>query len=229
MRRRLVIILLAVVGLLAGCEYGDPGTATQTPSNSYGLIGFTADVEHPGDSFSVAGDWATTVISAPASNQGGNTRIGFIVDSADLDWNETCATWHSHTGQIDQPGHVLHFNGRYAITVTQNIYALARNVINVHLWDLAQPATAGRFTLLTQWTPPAAANEWPLRSCARAYGSTIRHKIWPTSQPEPPWGDACCTSITTVTYAGPGRAGWFAGHLQPGGAMVYDDLYLHAI
>lgn len=219
-------ILLAIVTILigAGCYYGDPGIVTS--DTSYGLIGITADGDYPADSFAVAGDAAFIVVHAPSTNGGGNTRAGFTIEGPDTYVNSSCATWQGHTGPIDQPGAILHFNGTEFISVTQNIYAGARHVINVHHWNLTVPANADRFTLLAQYTPPsmAAPEQWPWRMCAEAFGPTVSFKVWPLTMPEPAYGDPCCGASLPVEYHADGRPGWFAGHLSPGGAMAFSDL-----
>lgn len=228
MKYILSIFLSALLSV--ACYFGDPGIATQSPPNDYDLIGLTADNVYPTDSLNVSGDWSRTVISAPTTNQGGNTRIGFVANSTQVfDWNETCATWTSHTGPIDQPGHVLRFDGTRAVTVTQNIYGGTRNVMNIHTWDLAKPASSGRFTLVAQFTPPSMTHGWPLRSCARAHGETVEFKVWPTTWTEPSWGDTCCYGTTNIENLQGGRPGWFAGHVFAGGQLIYENLYLHAI
>lgn len=224
MSRHRLALTLAVLLTVAGCYYGDPGIATS--DTDYGLIGATADTDHPGDSYAIAGDATFTVVHAPSTNGGGNTRAGFTIEGPDTYVNTSCATWQGHTGPLDQPGAILHFNGTEFISVTQNIYAGARFAMNVHHWDLSKPANAGRFELLAQYTPPsmAAPEAWPWRMCAQAFGPTISFKVWPLTMPEPSYWDPCCSASLPVEYHADGRPGWFAGHLEPGGAMAFTDL-----
>lgn len=226
------LLSVLITGILSvACYYGDPAIVTQSPDNSYDLVGLTADDKHPTDFLHVSGTPTRTTVSAPSTNLGGNTRIGFVHSSSETyDWNETCMTWMSHTGPIDQPGHVLRFDGTRAVTITQNIYAGVRSIANVHTWDLTKPSSNGdRFALVAQFTPPSLTLDWPLRSCGRAHGTTIEFKVWPVEWPEPAWGDMCCYGATTIENLQGGRPGWYAGHIFPGGELIYEDLYLHAI
>lgn len=225
MRRRL-IPLAVVLALAASCYYGDPG-ATADPDTTWGLIGLTGDGT---DTINVHGDLSHVDITAPASNKGGNTRIGWIVDGVDTTVNETCATFDSHTGDAAQPGLVVHFDGGHAYTATQNIWG-TRQQINVHLWDLAIPTGApGRFTLVYHFTPPGIGDGtvWPLRMCARAVGPFMDVKMWPTGQREPGYGDPEFSGGLLIGAPQAGRAGWYAGHVEPGGHMGYSDLWERA-
>jgi hypothetical protein len=215
------LALIAVAVIVAGCYYGDPG-ATADPGVPWSLIGFT---QAGNDTMHVSGDTNAVTVTAPASNREANTRIGWVVDQGPFERNEVCATWQSHSGSIDQPGLVVHFDGTHAITVTQNIWMADRSAINVHAWDLSKPVDNGRFTLLKSVHLDGIGDGqgWPLRACARAVGPFLDFKVWPAGWWPPDYGDPAFSSGSLIIDQ-PGSAGWYAGHVAPGGSMRYTDL-----
>lgn len=210
-------LLVVLVLVAASCYYGDPGIVTS--DGSYGLIGLTAD---GGDAYHVTG---SAVVSSPPSNHGGNTRVGFVVEHDPNAYTEACATWDEHTGPNDQPGVLLAFDGTTALTYTQNIWMGDRRVINLHRWDLSATVDSGqRFSQLGSFTPPVVSDpSWPLRICAHAWLGVVEFKVWHAGQPEPAYGDSCCGAVT-LTPTPAGKAGWYTGHLQPGGHLTMSDL-----
>lgn len=217
---RLAVLFALLV--LAGCYYGDPG-ATADPDVGWSLIGLTPDA---GDTLNVSGDLQAVHVTAARPNRGANTRIGWVVDGDNFEVNTVCATWLSRSGPIAQPGLVVHFDGTHAITVTQNIWMGARSGINFHAWDLSAPLESGhRFTWIGSFNPPGIGDGygWPLRACARAAGPFLDAKIWPAALPEPEWGDPQYSGGSLIIDQ-PGRAGWYAGHIEPGGDLTMVDL-----
>lgn len=216
-----LVTALVVVALAAGCYYGDTGAATADEGAPWSLVGFSRS---GADTLHVSGDASRATITAPATNAEANTRIGWLVDDGDYATNLVCATWASHSGAIDQPGLVVHFDGTRGYTVTQNIYG-GRQTINVHYWDLSEPE-ATRYHLLLSFQPSGIGDGtgWPLRACARAAGPFLDAKVWPANRTEPAWGDAAYGAGLLIGAPRAGRGGWYGGHLGAGGRMMMTDL-----
>lgn len=189
---------------------------------------FQADTLTPDgtDRYALTGDRALAIVTAPITNAGGNTRVVFAAGSPpDATDHAVCATWIA-APRLSQPGLMARWDGTRGVSVTRNVWGGVATVFNVHWWDLNAP---DRFTLLASFPlagvghpgPPAPL---PWRACASATGPTFRFKVWPLSAPEPPDGDPCCGGTVNVSWFGPGRPGWYAGHLQPGDSLVATDL-----
>jgi hypothetical protein len=214
MKTRSILVVVALVAMTS-CYYGTSGAASQGTPDNWSLIGLTND---PGDMLNVKGDLQRVDITT-GENTGVNTRIAWIVDEGNFEHNEVCATWDSHTGRIDQPGLVVHFDGTHAFTMTQNIWAMDRSVINFHAWDLSKPDAP--FTQVGSFRPSNIGDgfTWPIRACLRADGPFLDGKVWPADSPEPEYGDPVASGGTLITDT-PGRAGWYAGHVANGETMT---------
>ena len=190
------------------------------------------------DVYNLSRDAAAVTASAPASNTGGNSRLGFWrapdQDSAD---QQTCATWTQAPDGLQQQGAVLRarsIQGRTtAITVTHNIYFGAWWVFNVHVMDSAAAAPfhqIGTFDLrevfAPGWPDVLQAPPYPWRLCARVVGNVVSFVVWPTSDPKPAWNDARYGGSVTLPagWSAPGDAGWYIGHLEPGKSSGFGDL-----
>jgi len=77
------------------------------------------------------------------------------------------------------------------------------------------------------FAPGGGYRPLPWRVCTRMIGTTLGFKIWfPAVMSEPAWNDPAYTRTATVPAAWivPGKAGWYAGHLPPGGRARYTGL-----
>ncbi len=175
-------------------------------------------------------------ITAPATNTDGNLRVVYhpegVTPTVDA---ETCATWIDNQGIEAQQGAALRIRtdgagNTQAITVTKNLYGAYVWQFNVHLWtsgpspveDLIAKFSLGKALIL----PRGGLYPLPWRMCARASGTTIDLKVWPTSRPEPVWGDRRYSASVTVPadWVYRGSAGWYIGHLQPGHHATFTEL-----
>lgn len=178
------------------------------------------------DAYSLALGPRTVRGSAPATNDGGNLRMVWWPSRAPASVDsESCLTWTRRDSVLAQPGVALRVRrdgGRSrAITVTNNITFGARWAWNTHIWESGRPFRQIGATYLTQafGDHPTELPPLPWRLCARAIGSTVELKAWPTSRTsEPAWGDARYGGSVALPpgWVFPGRSGWYLGHLHPG-------------
>lgn len=184
------------------------------------------------DTYSLTASGGIVTLAAPTTNQGGDTRAVFYpTGQTPLADEQSCATWSS--GLVVQQGVTLRLrtvNGvTRAVTVTKNIFDYSFWVFNVHVWDTSTPS---RFTLLAQFDLSSVfiqsgmlvALPWDV--CARVVGNTLTFEAWVDGQPPPAWGDTTHGGSVTLPAAWnyPGYAGWYVGHLQPGGSATYTNL-----
>jgi len=232
-RRWLAAPALALaLGACAVAPPGAPEARLDAPrtSSAHVLLALTRD---PGDVTDLVESGDTVVLDAPATNRSINSRSVYhrldAVPSTDV---QACATV-SHSGLPVQEGialRVVAAGGRTtAITVTKNIWAGSPWFYNVHLWDTAQPMPLQQVASFDM----SAAIGWPLpfattgpRLCARAIGDRIELKVWPAGSAEPAWNDPVAARAVAVdaAWVHEGRAGWYIGHLPPGGWARATDL-----
>jgi hypothetical protein len=225
-----VRILLAFAALTLGAAACEPVTAPA--SSPYQLIALTPDGS---DSLTVYGDQGSTVVHAPPTNTGGNSRAAWTVTGAPATTDQTaCATWDASSHGFAQEGILLRWDGQRGITVTKNVYGSVFTVVNVHTWDLAHPeapftqvGTGFPVPAITQ--PDGTVVPLPWRMCARATAGIVDFKVWPTAMAEPSWVDPCCTGAVIVPLTAAGKPGWFAGHVQPGHVLAYRNLTTEAL
>lgn len=217
-----LLALVALVVAATACE--PPPPVAVSPDGTWEAVTLTADGT---DGYVVAGDAAFTTITAPMANKSGNTRIALVARTAPTADQQVCATVAGATGSGYQQGLMLRWDGTRGITITKNVWGGLYTTVNVHTWDTTAQAP---FTLVSQhnltalgWPNPEAT-PLPWRMCASATGRVVRFKVWPLPGPEPGDDDPCCGGVTTVDLDGPGRPGWYAGHLQPGHTLAYADL-----
>jgi hypothetical protein len=180
------------------------------------------------------------VVSAPGSNQAGGMRIVVTPNDngpATVD-EETCGTWAGATGhQVRQEGAALRIatsgGVTRGITVTKAVWADEFWRFNVHTWNTAIPDTAtsspalwiATFDLGGTFGRGPGLRRFPWRMCARAIGDIVSFVVWPVGEQQPSWDDARYGGAVRLP-AGEvraGRAGWYAGHLQPGSSVAYAD------
>lgn len=117
-----------------------------------------------------------------------------------------------------------------AITITKNIFGTFGWEFNVHLW-ISGPTRVqelvGKFNFYKSFiSSEGGLYPLPWRMCARTLGTTVDLKVWPTSRPEPAWGDPRYSGSVTVPrrWVYPGFAGWYIGHLQPGHHATFTEM-----
>lgn len=221
---RLGVALAGLALITGGCVHPDLDAGVLTP-----------DTNHPDDYYVIDLDEQSGVITtaAPATNTGGNLRMAFWrrADPASLD-QQSCATWAERDpSSIQQQGAALRIRrdgGRTrAITITQNIWAGARWVFNVHVMDSAPPGGGGAtFTFVDSAEVSLPPDDTPLALCARVIGDQVDFLVWPAGAARPAWGTPGAGGSATLPagWAEPGIPGLYIGHLVSGERVGFADL-----
>ena len=104
----------------------------------------------------------------------------------------------------------------------QNVLYGAVWQFNVLTWDnQASPTMSprGAVNLEPIFRPGGTVADLPWKVCAKVSGRTVTLKAWRGDEAEPAWGDASHGGSVTLPagwdYAG--KAGWYLGHIPPGG------------
>ena len=186
------------------------------------------------DRFSiVASGSADATITSPMTNRDSNLREVFWEDGApNVADAGACATWQSASTSLLQQGIALRASsgvgGTRSILVTKNVFLGGTWVFNIDVWDTATSGLAvlKSVDLRDVFEPTGQLEPLPWRMCARARGDIVDFKVWPTAQPEPPWGDPRFGGFTQLPpeWLTPGKAGWYIGHLPTGAFATYRDM-----
>jgi hypothetical protein len=180
------------------------------------------------------------VVSAAPANEAGAMRIVVTPNDggAEVLDEETCGTWAGATGHpYRQEGAALRIatagGVTRGITVTKAVWADEFWRFNVHTWNTAVPTTEtsspaswiASFDLSPTFGWGASLRPFPWRMCARAVGDVVSFVVWPLGQDRPSWDDPRHGGAVRLPdgEVRPGRAGWYAGHLQPGASLAYTD------
>jgi hypothetical protein len=171
-----------------------------------------------------------TVSVTSAATTGANNREFFWgsqgITEADT---EACATFTGNeSATYYQPGIALRItnSSNQAVTVTENVWEGIRNVFNFHTWNMATPGVYALFAQRTISALPVAPATWPLHMCARITGTTMQFVVWTQAMTQPAWDNPTWGGQATLPASAPaaGRAGFYAGHVEPGTSMTYSDL-----
>jgi hypothetical protein len=197
------------------------------PSLQAGLLTSEAD-----DDYAVTVEGDVTVVAAPATNVGANSRVAFWeAGTAAVADQLSCVAWTEGDHTVQQ-GVALRIRAEAerttAITVTKNIWAGVFFDVNVHVMDSSADSPHRMIHGMTlgevlAWRGEPAPGPWHL--CARVEGDHLSFKAWPADESEPPWMDGRHGG-GVVLPAGWDRAGvpgWYAGHVGPGGSITYTD------
>jgi hypothetical protein len=170
--------------------------------------------------------------AAPRTNTGGNHRAVFWPEaSPPVTDGQSCATW---TAQSDprrvQQGAALRIAtdeaGRTrAVTVTKNIWFGITWTFNFHVWDTSRHPPGAQIGNVDMGAV-VGGQPLPWHLCARTVGRTLEMKVWTGTEPEPRWGDRSHGGAVTLPdeWVYPGKAGWYIGHLAPGGFADFSNL-----
>jgi hypothetical protein len=190
------------------------------------------------DTYEVQASAGAIRVVAPPTNvsgpDGSDTRSVLWPTAAPTSTNQqSCVSWTgaSHAGM--QQGLALRVRSSadrfQAIVVAKNVWYGAAWQMNVYTWDTGRRpyfGVHGAVPLQEAYASAGPAPEAPWRVCARVDLDQVRIKGWWTSEPEPAWDDPAHTGAVRLpldwVYAG--TAGWYAGHVEPGGWMQLGEL-----
>ena len=231
---RVAVAALAIVVLTAATRQTVPvRTYDATHPSVLNAHYLTRDA---GDAFAVRPGPGAFRVDGPTTNRGTNTRMLLWPYQTPMSVDQqVCSTWTDQRGISTQQGVALRIrrdvDGRFrAITVMKNITWGANWGFNVLTWDSADPAgfrVRGAVLLPgVFYRRPPVVDPLPWRLCARVEGNLVTVKAWRIGEPEPAWGDRTHGAALAIdpawTYAG--KAGFYIGHLQPGGTAGFSQL-----
>ncbi|HWJ97280.1 MAG TPA: hypothetical protein VNQ33_03915 [Acidimicrobiales bacterium] len=172
-------------------------------------------------------------VNAPRTNkgtpQGSTTRIAIWPPATKMTTDQqSCATWKDDQGAWAQEGLALRIRidgSRFrAIVVAKNIVYGANWQLNVYTWDSGRTpyfTTHGAVSLRTPFASGDVPQPLPWKVCARAEGRIVTIKGWRLDESEPGWSNPQHTGTVTLPseWVFAGKAGWYAGHIDPGGTI----------
>lgn len=235
-RRAGLVGIVAVVGLIASaCTSPVFGTAA-------GPIRHGSLYSDSGNQYTLAVDGSTVTATPPSPSDPSIREVVWRTNTPYYADQQACTTWSttaaSQGGEPVQPGLAMRIaptgsdgKGIKAITVTENVWASAAWVFNVHVWDATRSGSpfslVGQFDLWDlvvtstvdengdvqlAWVPP------PWHVCARTLDDQFTFKLWTGSNPEPAWDDPTHVFTTTLPdgWDYPGYSGGYIGHLHQG-------------
>ena len=225
------IILVSAVALVAtACQRTEVVLydASKTPNLAFHYISRDGH-----DTYSLKLGPGAVRINAPSTNQatpqGSATRIAIWPPATKMVTDQqSCASWTDSRGKWAQQGIALRIRidgSRFrAIVVGKNIVYGASWQMNVYTWDSARSPyfqTHGAVSLRTPFAAGDAPRPLPWKVCARVEGRTVTIKGWRKDESERTWSDPQHTGRVTLPseWVFAGKAGWYAGHVQPGGTI----------
>jgi hypothetical protein len=221
-RGRALAGAVAVTIALGACNSIEPldpsleaGFLTRDKNDDYGIAVVNGDA----------------ISSAPATNEGGNTRIAFWpAGSPQTSDHQSCTSWveGDHAAQQGVTLRSRLTAGRMtAITVTKNVWFFGYWIFNVHVMDSGnaeQPFTqVASFNVSGAVLREGGPAPGPWRLCARVVGNAVSLKVWAADEAEPAWMDGVHGGgvLLPAGWDTPGAGGWYVGHLAPGTSTTY--------
>ena len=148
-------------------------------------------------------------------------------------YQQSCATWTGSHGEWVQQGLALRVriegDRLRTVVVAKNIVHGASWQLNVYTWDSDRSPylqVHGAVQLRTPFAHRDKPRPLPWRVCARVEGPVVTVKGWRAAEPEPAWDDPEHTGqvLLPEEWSFAGRAGWYAGHIPPGGVVGMGDV-----
>ncbi len=186
-----------------------------------------------GDRYTLKVGTGAARTDAPRTNratpQGSSTRAVIWPPSTKaVTDQQSCATWKDAHGAWVQQGIALRVRidgSRFrTIVVAKNIVYGANWQMNVYTWDSGRSPyfkTHGAVSLRAPFESGNRPRPLPWKVCARAEGRVVRVKGWRADESEPGWNSPDHSGSVTLPaeWVFAGKAGWYAGHIPPGGTM----------
>jgi hypothetical protein len=227
---RLTIVVASVALVATACQRTEVALYDWTKAPNLAQHYISRDGS---DRYTMAVGSGAVRVDAPRSNvatpEGSSTRIAIwppgtpaVVDQ------QSCATWTDSTGKWVQQGIALRVRidgSRFrSIVVAKNIVYGASWQFNVYTWDSGRSpyfVVHGAVSLRAPFARGEVPRPLPWRVCARAEGRVVTVKGWRPDEAEPGWSNPTHTGRVTLpaTWVYAGKAGWYAGHVQPGGTV----------
>jgi hypothetical protein len=233
----LATLVLGLAALMA--PTASAATWTVLPPSQYKVItpdgADLYDVQQSGTTYAMRAPGLGDYVYPP--NTGSNLReVYWPAGTGDTTSSQVCAKWYSQSSASTQEGlafHVVNYADGHmtGITVTKNVIYGVYWVFNVHTWDTtggnyAAPAPIAQFDMGSVVTANGAFKAFPWSICGRLVNNQLQVKVWvPADGAEPAWTDT--THVGTVAipaaFQGPGKSGFYIGHLPPGGTALYTN------
>jgi len=227
---RIFIVASAVALVATACQRTEVVLydASKTPNLAFHYI--TRDGS---DRYDLKVGTGALRVNAPRTNkatpEGSATRIAIWPPATKLSTDQqSCATWKDDRGPWVQEGIALRIrldgNRFRAIVVAKNTVYGANWQMNVYTWDSGRSPYFQGHGAVSLRTPFASGNTprpLPWKVCARVEGRTLTVKGWRPDEAEPGWSNPQHTGRVTLPSAWvfAGKAGWYAGHVDPGGTI----------
>lgn len=177
-------------------------------------------------------------VSAPSTNEatenGSGTRsVIWPPSTKAVRDQQSCATWTDANGPWMQQGLALRVridgDRLRTIVVAKNIVYGAEWQLNVYTWDSDRNPyfqTHGAVILRAPFERNDEPRALPWKVCAKVEGRVVRIKGWHGTESEPTWTSPSNTGSVTLpaSWVYTGKAGWYAGHIDPGRTMGMSGL-----
>ena len=177
-------------------------------------------------------------VDAPRTNhattQGSATRtVIWPPSTRAVTDQQSCSTWKDARGDWAQQGIALRVRidgSRFrTIVVAENIYYGANWQMNVYTWDSGRSPyfkTHGAVSLRGPFASGNRPRPLPWKVCARVEGRVVTVKGWRGDEAEPGWTNPDHTGKVTLPaeWVFAGKAGWYTGHIPPGGTIGMSGL-----
>lgn len=212
------------------------------PSSDTGLLQHHL-TQDGSDRYQLRAEQGAVRVTAPPTNlstpEGSATRSVIWPPATAISTDQqTCATWGEAPGPWAQQGLALRIRRdgtRFrTIVVAKNTVFGAEWQFNVYTWDSARSpylAVHGSVGLRAPFEALGVPRPLPWHVCAKVQGRIVRVKGWREAEPEPGWHDPSHAGAVTLPpeWVYPGKAGWYAGHVDPGRTLAMDDLETSAL
>ncbi|MGP0029807.1 MAG: hypothetical protein ACLPVF_04800 [Acidimicrobiales bacterium] len=234
-----LVVALGALGL-AACQLPFDATGYLQGSGPVGsdLDGASITNQYPD------GTATTYVYSGSGTSVSATAPRGENSDERDAYWfsnspvardEQSCSTWDASPGHTQQ-GEVLNVtqnaNGVvHGIAVVDNVFGGAKWFFNIYsitgdpdnpIGDIKEGYDLS--SVVGGESGPYAALPW--HECARTFEGRVQFVVWTGTNPKPAYGTPRAGGSVAIPpgYGGPGRAGWFVGHIDPGETAEVSDL-----
>ncbi|MGN6695710.1 MAG: hypothetical protein ACTHN0_16155 [Aquihabitans sp.] len=227
---RIVVVASAVALVATACQRREVVLYDSSKEPNLALHYITRDGR---DRYDLKAGTGALRVNAPRTNkataQGSATRIAIWPPATKMTTDQqSCATWKDDEGAWVQEGIALRVRidgSRFrSIVVAKNIVYGANWQLNVYTWDSGRSpyfTTHGAVSLRTPFADGDVPRPLPWKVCARVEGRVVTVKGWRPDESEPGWSNPQHTGQVTLPkeWVFAGKAGWYAGHIEPGGTI----------